>query len=241
IGGRAMSLPAIPVYILALRLGLSRWIAFALATLAVLVPDFLYASFVTSEPFAYPLVLAAVAAASVALAQPTRRAQLAFVVFAALAGLARAQLVVLPVVFFAAALLLGLRERRVRSALRTQLLPLCIFLLPVLGLLAAGPTHVLGYYRSVMHLHLHPIAFLRWAGWDAMVLAYASGWIIIPGALLGLWLALKRPSSRLEQAFATVAVLLAVALLSEAGLLQGNAAGRAAVYGATEIKERYVF
>ena len=75
ISALAMSLAAIPVYLLAIRLGLSRRVALALAALAVLVPDLMYASFVTSEPFAYPLVLATVAAASFALAQPTRRTQ----------------------------------------------------------------------------------------------------------------------------------------------------------------------
>jgi hypothetical protein len=74
-----------------------------------------------------------------------------------------------------------------------------------------------------------------------MVLAYSSGWIIVPGAILGLWLALRRPATRLEQSFAVVTVLLALALLAEAGLLQANAAGQAATYGANEIKERYVF
>ena len=241
ISALAMSLAAIPVYVLAIRLGLSGRVALALAALAVLVPDFMYASFVTSEPFAYPLVLATAAAASFALAQPTRRAQVAFIAFAALAVLTRAQLAVLPVVFFIGALVMGLQEHRVRSALREQLLPLGAFLLPVLGLTLAGPTHVLGYYRSVLHLQLHPIAFLRWTGWDAMVLAYASGWIIVPGAILGLWLMLRRPATRLERSFAVVTVLLALALLAEAGLLQANAAGQAAAYGANEIKERYVF
>jgi hypothetical protein len=240
-GALAMSLAAIPVYVLAVRLGLSRRISLALAALALLVPDFLYAAFITSEPFAYPLVLAAAAAATVALAEPSRRAQLAFVALAALAALTRAQLAVLPIVFVLAAVVLGLCERRLRSTLREQLLPIGIFLLPLLGLGLAGPSHVLGYYHSVLHLHLHPIVFLRWSGWDLMVLAYASGWIIVPGALLGLWFALRRPRTRLEQSFAAVVVLLAVALVSEAGLLQANGAGRAATFGAIEIKERYVF
>ena len=241
ISALAMSLAAIPVYLLAVRLGLSRRIALALAALALLVPDFLYASFITSEPFAYPLMMAAVATATVALAQPSRRAQIAFVVFAALAALTRAQLVVLPVMFVLAVLVLGLLERRVRATLRDQLLPICAFLVPLLVLGVAGMGHVLGYYDSILHLHLHPIAFLRWSGWDMMVLAYAAGWIIIPGALLGIWFALRRPTSRIEQSFAVVAALLTVLLVAEAGLLQANAAGRAAYYGANEIKERYVF
>ena len=240
ISALAMSLAAIPVYVLALRLGLSRRISLAVAALALLVPDLLYASFVTSEPFAYPLVLAAAAAATVALAEPSRRSQLAFVVFAALAALTRAQLVVLPVAFVLAALLLGLREHRVRAALREQLLPMCAFFLPVVALVLSGPSHVVGYYHPVLHLHLNPTAFLRWSGWDTMVLAYAAGWIIVPGALLGLWFALRRPSSRLEHAFAVVVVLLAVGLVTEAGLLQANAEGRPG-FPVNEIKERYVF
>ena len=236
----AMSLAAVPVYILALRLGLSRRLALALAALALLVPDLLYTSWIASEPFAYPLVLGAAAAATIALAAPTRRAQLAFVVLAALAALTRAQLVVLPVVFFVAALALGLLQRRVRGTLREQLLPIGLFLLPLLGLAVAGPSHVVGYYRPVLHLHLDAIAFLRWSGWDSMVLVYAAGWIIIPGALLGIWFALRHPGSRLEQSFAVVVVLLTVALVAQAGLLQANVEGRPG-YPVNEIKERYVF
>jgi hypothetical protein len=240
IGALAMSLAAVPVFVLAVRLELSRRIALALAALTVLVPDLLYTSFITSEPFAYPLVLAAVAAGTVALTQPSRRTQLVFVAVAALAALARAQLVVLPIVFLAATLVLGVRERRVRPALREQLLPIGAFLAPLLGLGLAAPSHGLGYYGSELHLHLHPIAFARWSGWDLMVLAYAAGWIIVPGAVLGLWFALRRPASRLEQSFAVVVVLLTAALVTEAGLLQANAAGQSGV-PVNEIKERYVF
>jgi hypothetical protein len=239
IGALAMSLAAVPVYLLARRLGVSRPVGLALAALALLVPDLVYASFVASEPFAYPLVLAAVAAATAALSQPTRRAQLAFVLFAGLAAFTRAQFAVLPVVFLAAVVAQGFRERRTRAALREQLLPLGLFLLPLLALLAAGPAHMLGYYHGVLGLRLHPASFLRWTGWDAMVLAYASGWIIVPGALLGLWLALRRPSSRPELSFALVACLLAVAFVAEAGLLQTN--GTAGAAGLNEVKERYLF
>src|SRR5262249_28941418 len=153
----AMSLAAIPVYLLAVRLGLSRRIALALAGLAVLVPHLLFSSFFTSEPFSYPPVLAAGGTPAGPPPGPSLRAQLAFVGFAALAALTRAQLAVLPVVFVLAVLVLGLVERRVRSTLREQLLPLGILLIPLLGLGLVGPRHVLGFYRSVLHLHLHPI------------------------------------------------------------------------------------
>ena len=71
IGALAMSLAAVPVFMLARRLGLSGRVSLALAALAVLVPDLVYASFVSSEALAYPLVLAAVCAATAALARPT--------------------------------------------------------------------------------------------------------------------------------------------------------------------------
>jgi hypothetical protein len=240
-GGLAMSLAAVPVFLLARRLGLSKWLGLAVAALTVLVPDLVYAAFVTSEPFAYPLFLATAAAATLALAGPTRRNQLAFVGFAALAALTRAQFAILPVVFLVAVVVQGSVERRLKAAAREQLLPFTLFALPAAALVLSGPARTLGYYHSVLHLHLHPISFLRWAGWDGMVLAYAGGWIIIPGALLGLWLILRRPSSDIERSFGVLVVLLCVTLLAEAGLLQANAADNANLFGPNEIKERYVF
>jgi hypothetical protein len=68
-----------------------------------------------------------------------------------------------------------------------------------------------------------------------MTLAYAAGWIIIPGALLGLWLAVRRPRSTEELAFGVVALLVTVALFLEAGFLQ------ASLTSVHEIQERYVF
>ena len=68
-------------------------------------------------------------------------------------------------------------------------------------------------------------------GTNALVLAYASGWIIVPGALLALALVLGRPRSRAELAFGAIFLTTAVALLLEAGLA-----------GEVEIaQERYVF
>src|SRR5215207_5779692 len=75
-GALAMSLAAIPAFWLARRLGLSKGIALAVAALALALPDLIYAGWVIAEPFAYPLVLGAVAAAVAALAQPSRKSQL---------------------------------------------------------------------------------------------------------------------------------------------------------------------
>ena len=74
-----------------------------------------------------------------------------------------------------------------------------------------------------------------------MGLVYAAGWVIAPGALLGIWFALRPPDVRArEQSFAVVASLLTALLVASAG---GPAGHRrpAAPHGANEIKERYVF
>ena len=68
-----------------------------------------------------------------------------------------------------------------------------------------------------------------------MTLAYAAGWIIVPGALLGLWLTLARPRTTEELAFGAVTVLLAAALFFEAGLLQASLDGRTRDPGALRL------
>jgi hypothetical protein len=234
IGALAMSLAAVPVFLLARRLGLSARVALAVSAFAVLVPDLLYASFVSSEAFAYPLVLAAVCAATRALARPTRRAQLGFVVVAGLATLARVQFAVLPIVFALATLVVGARERRLKGAIREQALPLGLFAVAAAGLVLSGPSSAFGIYRWLLGFHAGPLGIAHWASLDAMTLAYAAGWIVVPGALLGLWLALMRPRSRDELAFGATAVLLTAALLLESGLLQASLT-------VGEIQERYVF
>jgi hypothetical protein len=235
IGALAMSLAAFPAFLIARRLGVGVRVSLALAALTVLVPDLLYSSFVSSEPFAYPLVLVSVYAAMRALAAPARGNQLLFVGAAALATLTRMQFAVLPVVFALATVVVGARERRLRTMVRDQRLPLALFGLAAAATLAAGPARSVGIYGWLLGFHAGPAGILHWAALDAMVLAYAAGWIVVPGALLGLWLTLARPRSTEELAFGTVAVLLLAAILVEAGLLQ------ASLDTQKVIQERYVF
>lgn len=231
IGALAMSLSAIPVYWLARRLGLTAGLALGIAALSLALPDLIYASWMVAEPFAYPLVLAAVAAAVAALERPSRRSQLAFVVFAGLAVFARIQFVILPACFLGAILLAGLRERRMRAALREQALPLILFALPLIATLAVGPARVLAYYQGVVHVGLDPLAILEGSGMNLLVLLYASGFVLVPGAILGLVLLIARPRTRGELAFGAMTSFLAGFLLVEAGL-----------FGALQqAQERYVF
>ena len=224
----AMSLAAIPVYLLARRLGLGSGLALGSAALAVACPDLLYASFVMADPIAYPLVLGGIYAAVCALERPTRRAQLAFVALGGLAAFARLQYVVLPAAFVVAAFVI---ERR--RALRVHRLPLALLALPVVAALAVGPSRVLGYYSGIAHLHVGAGSILHWAAVDAMLLAYSSGWILVPGALIGFVLAFARPRSRAEQAFAVLVAVYTAGLFAEAALYASS--------GSTRFQERYLF
>jgi hypothetical protein len=228
-----MSLGAVAVFWLARRLGLSQWVAVAIAAFSLAIPDMLYASWILADPFAFPLVLAAVAAATAALDRPTKRAQFAFVAFAGLATLARVQFVILPVCFVAAMAIVGLRERRFRQALSEQKLVLGLLALGLVPVFLAGPRSVLGYYDSVTGLDLSPFPILRWMGADGMLLLYSSGWVLVPGALMGLALAVWKPRSRAELGFAVFGTLVALTVIFEAALYAAN--------GADRIQERYFF
>ena len=209
--------------------------ALALAALGVLVPDLVFAAFVSSEALAYPLLIASVYTATGALARPSRRGQLGFVALAALAALARVQFAVLPVVYVLAAVAIGLLERRFRKTLREQALAFGLFALAATAGVASGPARALGVYRGVFQHHVSPLGVAHWAALDTMTLAYAAGWIVVPGAVLGLWLALARPRSREELVFGTLALILAPALIVEAAVLQ------ASIPFTDQIQERYVF
>lgn len=234
IGALAMSLAAVPVYLLARHLRLSAGMALGLSALALLVPDLVYSSFVSSEALAYPLFLAAAYAGVRALTMPSRRAHLGFLAATALATLARIQFGVLAVVFVVAAAAVGLRERRLREALREQALALLALGLVAAAILALGLGRALGTYKGALGLHVNPGGVVHWAALDTMTLAYAAGWVIVPGALLGFWLAVAKPASRAELAFGVTSLLLVVALLLEAGVLQASLPPQ-------EIQERYVF
>ncbi len=194
-------------------------------------PDLLFASWVMAEPFAYPLFAAVVLAGTAALSEPSRRRGLVFVVLVALAAFARAQFAILPLCFVASVFLVGLRERRLRSVLREQALPLGVFAGVGLAVALVGVGRVLGLYRSALDGRADPVELIERIGVNALVLAYASGWILVPGALLALALVLGRPRSRAELAFGALFLTTAVALLLEASLA-----------GAVEsAQERYVF
>ena len=223
----AMSLAAVPVYLLARRLQLSTTVALGSALVAVACPDLLYASFTLSDPIAYPLVLAGVYAGVVALDRPTRRSQIAFFVFSALATFTRVQYVALPLAFAVAVLVL--ERGNVRRAVSRYRLSLALFGLPALAVLALGPGRLLGAYSGVASVGFHPLGILRWAANDAMLLIYATGVVLVPGALVALF----TPRTRAERAFSVLTLVFTVALLLQAGFI--------ADFDSHRLQERYFF
>jgi len=223
----AMSLAAVPVYLLARRLGLGASFALGAAALAVLSPDLLFASFLLADPIAYPLVLTALYLGVRALERPTRKAQFAFVVVAGLAAFARIQYAVLPIAFLCAALLV--ERGRVRRYWPTA----ALLALPGVAVVALGTSRVLGYYSSIGHDHVPIVSALKWAAIDSMMLFYSAGWILVPGALVGLALALVRPRTRVESAFGALAIFLTGGVFVEAAIY--------AARGSTRYQERYLF
>ena len=218
----AMSLAAVPVFLLARRLDLAKGFALAAAVLAVLVPDLFYVAYILAEPIAYPLVLGAIYVGVRALDRPTRWNQVGFVALAGLATFARIQFIVLPIAFVLAALV-------ARTGLRRLKLTFGLFALAAIPVAAKG----VGYYSGIADFHVDPGALLHWFAVDSMLLAYAAGWLVIPGALV----VLARPRPGVERAFAALTVCFAAGLFLEAVLFATNAdrapGGR--------FQERYLF
>ncbi len=225
------SLAAIPAYLLCRRLGLSLWIAVAVAALTVAVPDGVYSSTMLAEPLAYPLVLAAVYAGVCMVGEATIGAQLAFAVFSALAVAARIQYAIVPVAVLAGEFLAD-RGRIHRSLRRTWLALVLLVGAPVALLATLGSDRVLGVYAHPSSA-IDAGAILHWIGLEAMLLTYTGGWVIVPGALAGLLLALVRSQRRAELAFAVTTVVLACGLLLESAQVAQTDSQR--------FQERYLF
>jgi hypothetical protein len=226
----AMSLAAIPVYLIVRRLGGGAWMALAAGALTVASPDLFFASFVLADAIAYPLVLGAVYLGVCALSRPTRRLQIGFAALAALATFTRVQYVFLPVVFLVGALVV--ESWSVRTAWRRYRLSVGLYAAPVLLVAALGPKRLLGYYSGVAHLSVTPGSIGHWLGTDALLLAYSAGFALVPGALIGLGYTLWRPRSRDENAFAAIAVGALLAIFVEASLYAAS--------GTDRFQERYL-
>jgi hypothetical protein len=220
----AMSLAAIPVYLLVRKLGGGAWAALAGAALTVASPDLFFSSFVLADAVAYPLVLGALYLGVCALARPSLRTQLGFAALAVLATFARIQYVFLPIVFVAASLVV--ERGSVRAVWARFRFSVLLYAAPLALAAVLGPRRLLGYYSGVADLHVKPGAIAHWLGTDAMLLAYAASFALVPGAICGLVYALWKPQSREERGFAALTIGLLLGLFAEAGLYATNGSGR---------------
>ena len=100
--------------------------------------------------------------------------------------------------------------------------------LPLVVAVSLGPARVFGYYSNVTNLHVGG-QLLHWAGIDLFLLAFSTGMVLVPGALI----ALARPRGRAETSFAALAVVFGAGLVAEAALYASN--------GSARFQERYLF
>jgi hypothetical protein len=232
INALAMSLAAVPVYLLARRVGLSSRLALVAAAVSLTVPSFLYSSFLMSEAVAYPVALAAVAAAVNALDRPSARSYSLFLGLTALAMFARMQFAVLIPCFLLALAIVVIRGGRVREFVRAHRIQIALLLLVSAALFAIGPARNTGYYpsfRFVPNFELSTAARILAA--DTLVLVFACGFVLAPGALLGVALSVVRPRRRTDLAFGAMTLVLTIGLFVQA-----------VVYGNIDyVQERYLF
>ena len=214
----AMSLVAIPVYLVCVALGLRRSSGLLVAAATLCAPAFMYSTWLVSEPFAYPLAAGAIAAATVAIGRGSRRAQVLFLVLAAAATLARIQLLVLPMAYVLATIVVAIRTHSIRRVLREQAVVATALTLPLLLVLAMRG-RLLGVYAHFGRVDAGGIGGIAGRlGVNCLILLYGSGWIIVPGALIGIAAALARPRSRTELAYGAVAVSFGLAVLVQASI-----------------------
>ena len=226
-----MSLGAIPVYLICRRVGLDVRLALGAALLALVSPDLVFSSLVVADPIAYPLVLAAIYAAIAALDSPSRRAQCAVCGWVCLAAFARVQYVLLIPVFVVAAFVV--ERGSVRQFQKSFGLATALFAALAVAAIATGPQRLLGTYQAVFHLRAPLHTVVSQVGIHALLLPFAAGVVLVPGALIGLSRALLRPAARVERAYAAITTLFAFGLFAQAVFVASTISGN---FG-----ERYLF
>jgi hypothetical protein len=220
-----MSAAVFPAYFLARRVARPSYALLAAAA-AVAGPAMLFAPYLMSEALAYPVFLLTLATMVRAIERPSRRMEAAVLAVSLAAVLTRIQFVVLPLAYLVAVPLVGaLCRERLKETVRRHSLSIGVLLgLAALPVVTGGA--VLGTYLGATTLHFDPAAVLWWSGFTAALLPFVAGWLVVPGALLGLAVLSVRPRSRAEAAFGTLALASIVLVLLETGLIAAGEAGR---------------
>src|SRR5262249_41425578 len=137
-----ISLAAIPVFLIARRLGTPVRDGLLAAAATVVLPSFAFAAYLTADALGVTIALVAVLAGVVALERPTAACQAPSPPAALTATLTRLQYVFLPAAFLIAAIVV--ERGSLRACVRTFRLTL-LALAGAMGLVVAlGPGHVVG-------------------------------------------------------------------------------------------------
>lgn len=226
-----MASAVFPVYWLARQLT-SRRASLLAAVAAVVAPGLLYHSYLMTDAAGYPAFLLAVAVMTRALARPSRRWEVAVVAVLLLAVLSRTQFVVLPLTYLVAVGLVGRATGEgVRGSYRRHRLS-CGTLAAVGGLGALMGSVVLGQYAGATGLEYPLGDLVRWTALSAGILPFSAGWLVAPGAILGIGCLLARPRTRAEAGFAALVATVAPLVVLEAALIATGDAAR--------VMERYL-
>ena len=202
--------------------------SFALLAGAITVagPSMLYGPYLMSEALAYPVFLLALATMLRAIDRPSRRMEVAVVAVSVVAVLTRLQFLVVPLVYLIAAPLAGrLCGETLRSSFRRHTLSLGVICAFVAVPVVTGGA-VLGTYAGATLLDYDARTVLGWSGFAAALLPFAAGWLVVPGALLGLAVLAARPLTRVDAGFAALAISSVVLVLLEVGMIAAGEAGR---------------
>lgn len=215
----ALSLAAIPVYLLARRVGLDSGYSLLCSVYAVVVPATVMVAFTITDFVAYPLALAAILAAVRALDAPSAKRQLAFVGFMALATGARTQYFVLAPAYLVAAFAL---ERR--AAFRLHRTALLAFAPAVAAVLVAATGYFSVWFASI------PLGWrdISQPALQVFLLSAVTGVALVPGTVVGLW-RVRDPKTK---AFALMVGTFIVLLIAEISVFSANT---------LRFKERYLF
>jgi Dolichyl-phosphate-mannose-protein mannosyltransferase len=242
----AISLAAIPVYLLARRV-VNREPALLAASLAVLLPSLAYSTRVMTESVAYPLFVTAVLALVRCLERPTLRRQLVFLLAICLAVLTRAEAIVLvPGFVTAVALLAVLDDQEPRSCIRSlrkrvQAFSGVWFTLVTLGLIGlvgasargGGPAGLLGAHKVLLG-KLDLVEAPKWIVLHLAELDLAVGVIPFGALCLMTIAALRRDTSPATRTFLAATLGVGFWLVVLAGVY-------ATQHDVHRVQERYLF
>ncbi len=246
-----MSSACIPAFLLARRIAPTRWIAYTVALVSVVMPWIVFSSFLFTEVAAYPAFLWAVLALQASTAAPSRRHDLLALLAIAVAFAGRTQLALLLAVLPAAIVARELgRTRGIRPALRVTVeshrllagiyvaLATAAMLLAALGRLPS----VLGVYGatiggtgSSLGGSIAPSGTPGALVGHLATLALGLGILPLVGGFAWLLANLVRPADSGElHAFACVGAITFVALLVEVTIFDQR-------FGERFVHDRYLF